>query len=193
MIRETTPPEITEPILRLCNLIVPEAQPFYVEVNPMPGAEPSDCFPNVERCVEKFGGKRILGRAIWQYANILVEAEAHAIWEQADGQLVDITPHVYGERKILFLRDQSMVYDGMRKPNIRLALTDSPLVKEQIELCNEKDHILSESVGPVRLPVALASRIDCITKQFHTVVGRNEPCPCGSGIKYKKCCGKYSY
>ena len=21
-------------------------------------------------------------------------------------------------------------------------------------------------------------------------VGRNEPCPCGSGIKYKKCCGK---
>ena len=22
------------------------------------------------------------------------------------------------------------------------------------------------------------------------LVGRNEPCPCGSGIKYKKCCGK---
>ena len=21
-------------------------------------------------------------------------------------------------------------------------------------------------------------------------VGRNEPCPCGSGDKYKKCCGK---
>ncbi|MDA3791373.1 MAG: SEC-C metal-binding domain-containing protein [Desulfobacula sp.] len=21
-------------------------------------------------------------------------------------------------------------------------------------------------------------------------VGRNEPCPCGSGNKYKKCCGK---
>ncbi|HPX51628.1 MAG TPA: SEC-C metal-binding domain-containing protein [Deltaproteobacteria bacterium] len=20
--------------------------------------------------------------------------------------------------------------------------------------------------------------------------GRNDPCPCGSGIKYKKCCGK---
>ena len=23
-------------------------------------------------------------------------------------------------------------------------------------------------------------------------VGRNEPCPCGSGKKYKKCCGKNS-
>jgi len=23
-----------------------------------------------------------------------------------------------------------------------------------------------------------------------TKIGRNEPCPCGSGTKYKKCCGK---
>lgn len=23
-----------------------------------------------------------------------------------------------------------------------------------------------------------------------TKVGRNDPCPCGSGLKYKKCCGK---
>ena len=23
-------------------------------------------------------------------------------------------------------------------------------------------------------------------------VGRNDPCPCGSGLKYKKCCGKDS-
>jgi uncharacterized protein YecA (UPF0149 family) len=29
-------------------------------------------------------------------------------------------------------------------------------------------------------------------KQLKTdkVVGRNEPCPCGSGLKYKKCCKK---
>lgn len=24
---------------------------------------------------------------------------------------------------------------------------------------------------------------------FNTVIGRNEPCPCGSGKKYKRCCG----
>ena len=23
-----------------------------------------------------------------------------------------------------------------------------------------------------------------------TEIGRNDPCPCGSGKKYKKCCGK---
>ena len=32
-------------------------------------------------------------------------------------------------------------------------------------------------------------------KSSHTIVktkkiGRNDPCPCGSGLKYKKCCGK---
>jgi hypothetical protein len=28
------------------------------------------------------------------------------------------------------------------------------------------------------------------TMQTHLKVGRNEPCPCGSGKKYKKCCGQ---
>ena len=28
------------------------------------------------------------------------------------------------------------------------------------------------------------------TKRAEKKVGRNEPCPCGSGKKYKKCCGK---
>ncbi len=28
------------------------------------------------------------------------------------------------------------------------------------------------------------------TKIAEKKVGRNEPCPCGSGKKYKKCCGK---
>jgi preprotein translocase subunit SecA len=27
-------------------------------------------------------------------------------------------------------------------------------------------------------------------KRNNTKVGRNDPCPCGSGKKYKKCCGK---
>jgi preprotein translocase subunit SecA len=26
--------------------------------------------------------------------------------------------------------------------------------------------------------------------QSERTIGRNEPCPCGSGLKYKKCCGR---
>jgi len=28
------------------------------------------------------------------------------------------------------------------------------------------------------------------TEERRIKVGRNEPCPCGSGLKFKKCCGK---
>lgn len=37
-------------------------------------------------------------------------------------------------------------------------------------------------------PTVAAPTTPVIRKQ--PVVGRNEPCPCGSGKKYKKCCGK---
>jgi preprotein translocase subunit SecA len=36
------------------------------------------------------------------------------------------------------------------------------------------------SLGPAAAPAVAASRAK---------IGRNEPCPCGSGKKYKKCCG----
>ena len=29
-----------------------------------------------------------------------------------------------------------------------------------------------------------------VVKAKEEKVGPNEPCPCGSGLKYKKCCGK---
>jgi Uncharacterized protein conserved in bacteria len=45
--------------------------------------------------------------------------------------------------------------------------------------------------------ILTAERRNEITKEFRvskmavsTKVGRNDPCPCGSGKKYKKCCGK---
>ncbi len=28
------------------------------------------------------------------------------------------------------------------------------------------------------------------TRRVENKIGRNEPCPCGSGKKYKKCCGQ---
>lgn len=35
------------------------------------------------------------------------------------------------------------------------------------------------------------SRIEGFQHQFHRKVGRNDPCPCGSGKEYKKCCIQY--
>lgn len=38
----------------------------------------------------------------------------------------------------------------------------------------------SEEKAPKREPV----------KRKEPKIGRNDPCPCGSGLKYKNCCGK---
>ncbi|MCR5414246.1 MAG: preprotein translocase subunit SecA [Kiritimatiellae bacterium] len=42
---------------------------------------------------------------------------------------------------------------------------------------------------PARVVPASAPSPDCAPRQ-QTPVGRNDPCPCGSGKKYKKCCGR---
>lgn len=39
------------------------------------------------------------------------------------------------------------------------------------------------------LPLRLAVYQRDLAKSAHPKVGRNEPCPCGSGKKFKKCCG----
>jgi len=52
------------------------------------------------------------------------------------------------------------------------------LSKQQIEAANPYINPLQEM------------RKTAIAKQLGRKIGRNEPCPCGSGKKYKKCCGK---
>ena len=41
-------------------------------------------------------------------------------------------------------------------------------------------------------PALQSNRLNTAKQPIQTGVktGRNEPCPCGSGVKYKKCCGK---
>ena len=45
----------------------------------------------------------------------------------------------------------------------------------------EREAVPSRSFRPAAAPAVTAPRAK---------VGRNEPCPCGSGKKYKKCCGQ---
>lgn len=45
--------------------------------------------------------------------------------------------------------------------------------------------IQDQLVESINLQTGLSTKADCRKPQR---VGRNEPCPCGSGLKYKKCC-----
>lgn len=191
MKRETTPIRVTDKSMKLCSGIVPDAVPEYVPVATQEWSFPSECFPNVERMVQENGGQQVNGWAVWQWANISVTLEAHAVWESLEGKLVDITPHDCGEREILFLRDDKVVYSGKPIGSIRQPLTSSPLVAELIELLNERDRIMCASADKTyALPKEMYLRIMQIQEMLHRKVGRNDPCPCQSGLKYKKCCGR---
>lgn len=187
---EKTPISITPDIIELCNSIIPEQVPYYVEVSPTSWSIISECFHNVDKMVRLHGGKKIMGRAIWQWANIMIEAEAHAIWESPDGNQIDITPNSYHENKILFLCDANLTYKGISIRNIRKALTQSPLVQELIEICTQfEDLTCSTTEKEVGIPKELLMRRIELTQMMKRKAGRNDMCPCGSGNKYKKCCG----
>ena len=93
-----------------------------------------ECFQNVEQMVKRYGRQQVNGRGIWRWSNVLVAAEAHAVWKSPEGQLIDITPHDNNEDKILFLCDESMIYSREQIGYIGRALTESPPTAELIEL-----------------------------------------------------------
>ena len=59
-------------------------------------------------------------------------------------------------------------------------------------LAEAKAASVENIVGAEQIPTFRFTRIRPIVKDYK--IGRNDPCPCGSGMKYKKCCldsGKY--
>ena len=193
MAKETTPLKITQIIRDMCTSIAPDSTPVFVAVHPEPWAVYRDCFSNVLHMIQLHGGVMVLGWTIWQWGNILLDAEAHAIWQSPDGKLVDITPHSYQETSILFLQDSSVNYHEAPIPNHRQALTQSPLVAKLIQLHNQQDAIMCscQAMDFYTVPADLVRHINAIHIYINRKVGRNDPCPCGSGLKYKKCCGPF--
>lgn len=194
---ETTPKSISKEIIAGCDGIIAGQSPIVVPVIPLNNAKPNDCFNNVSRQVENNGGKQINGWAIWQRANILIEFEAHAVWQTTGEELIDITP-LDREEQILFLPDARVDYRGFPIPSKRFALTDSTLVAEYIALWSEYDAICAQY--PAYTPIEIDrgtheayvyNRRYEIESLFQKDVGRNDLCPCQSGLKFKKCCGLY--
>ena len=198
MKRETTPAKITDKSMELCSGIVPDAKPEYVSVAVREWSRPRECFPNVERMVREHGGQQVNGWAVWQWANILVETEAHSVWRSPEGELMDITPHDNGEREILFLHDADMVYSGQSIGNVRLAITGSPLAAELVDLGDRMDVVMCSYKPGTEIPLSelrcrllpLKERREVIVGMLNQKADRNDPCPCQSGLKYKKCCGR---
>lgn len=197
----TTPEEITPEILDLCRIIDPTQEPVRVPVRPATGALPGSCWFNLEDQVANFGGEYQFGWIIWEAKGLLLQGEFHACWRSPEGELIDITPKEDGEREILFQPDSKNVWTGEIVSNLRYPLSDDPRVKAFIQMNDEYDRVRKANYRPGDRVVIMpeedvlaatggapsAQRISTSARS-QPKVGRNEPCPCGSGRKYKKCC-----
>jgi hypothetical protein len=197
-IRPTTPAFVSQDIEKLCRQIDPSTEPVYIRVQPELWCEMNQCFDNAARYEREHGGCVQYGWLIWEMPRLLVEAEFHAAWLSPDGSLIDVTPKVDGESQVLFLPDSNRAYDGTLVDNVRRPLSDDPYVRQciaQSELMFrmrqkhfrngrvDVDSCLREFQMRVR-DLNMPARLNNQSR-----VGRNDPCPCGSGRKYKKCCG----
>ena len=159
----------------------------------------AECFPNVLTKVERDGGKMVLGWQLWEWPEVLVEGEFHAVWESPEGNLVDITPKETHIEKILFLPDPEATYDGRAKDNFRMPLNDNRITLDLIKANKKYFKLLNSGAlanyyGPVVATpdmVRILNKLRLIQHMLKNKLDENIVCLCGKGgKKYKNCCGR---
>ncbi|MES2812476.1 MAG: hypothetical protein V4670_08410 [Bacteroidota bacterium] len=102
---------------------------------------PKQCYSNVEKKVKQDGGKIHYGWSVHFNEGIIVEAERHAVWENDDEDLICITPHPSDYKEVIFLSDNTAVDPKLQIDNIRMNITNNPLVEDWIYLANMVGHL----------------------------------------------------
>lgn len=72
---------------------------------------PDWCHVSAKHKAMTEGGRRVHGWALWAFGNVIV-GDHHSVWQAPDGRLVDVTPPKYGEKRVLFVRDDSAVIEA---------------------------------------------------------------------------------
>ncbi|HEX8211540.1 MAG TPA: hypothetical protein VF584_15315 [Longimicrobium sp.] len=141
--RGTTPRTISHPVRELCRELSPAAHPQYLQVTPEQGAQADDSFGIVERHVERHGGSVRYGWRIWEWPGVMIEAEFHAVWEDAAQQLHDLTPALNPVDTILFLPDPARAPNGKPLNNVRRALSPRPEIQKYIQAADAEFELMN--------------------------------------------------
>lgn len=189
-----------------CAKLVPGGVPISITPTPPAHAALNDCVNLVDAAVRHAGGDRVDGWAVWERPGILIEGEYHCVWRTPAGELRDLAPLPDGVSARLFLADPHLAYEGRQINNVRHALNGHASVQRLIAaydahfaMLNRGErahqhgavHVPREEQEPVLLEILAAEReVAARLGRGSRKVGRNEPCPCGSGTKYKRCHGR---
>ena len=164
-------------------------------------ANADNCFPNVLEKVRRDGGNILYGWKINKGRHVY-EAIRHAVWLSSDGKIKDITPQVPIAREILFVEDNDFIYEGKFIDNIRVNVTDNPVVDDLILLNESITKLWQLGKRGAGMEVLIDGRIAELIVFFERLKvpylafieqGRtlNSPCFCTSNKPYVDCHGKY--
>jgi len=187
------PSEMAQHVVAFCASVNRRAKPLRLRVAPRLSGEATECFENVQRHIDAFGGSIVNGWAIWENPQLFIEAEFHAVWKTPVGALTDVNPREPWYREILFLPDPEKVYPGNTVNNIRRALLDHPAVHEHLERAERLFRIREPFPAgvPVAVPTSvlkelkqIASEQDAAREEFLQLMVTHrrdsDPCFCGS-------------
>ncbi len=95
--------------------------------------------------------------------------------------LVKDEPHVYSKYLKVAMENLRMFYSQVGKQEKALVL-----VKDTLDFIQKVADVVDGKIEDVKGKIDEQLKLQA--KKSEKKVGRNEPCPCGSGKKYKKCC-----
>jgi hypothetical protein len=195
-----SPKEETQFVKKLLEKINSEFLPEQISLRIEEYSEKLNCFNNVDRKVELDGGKVHYGWAIYQ-TNILCEAERHAVWENEDKELIDITPREVDFEQIMFVSDNDFEYKGQIIDNYRINITKNKVVDHFIKVCETLSDFYSLGIRKNDWELELEPHVAKIINEYEDLKSQLElyiikggnlrsKCICGGEKKYKNCHGK---
>jgi hypothetical protein len=186
-----TPSLISAEIRSLCHDLIREStDPVFLDANPILGAHPLQCFPVVAEYAAENGGALCVGWRIWEWPQVMIEAEFHGVWQSPNGQLRDLTtPAAVG--RILFLPDPIRQFRGRQVNAVRRPLADMQEIRDLIKAEDDAFEFrnrpeFASLQGEVELTGSAAIELLDI-RQRHARAIAELPCHCGSGRKVKDC------
>jgi hypothetical protein len=185
------------PLSELLSKMNASSKPFYVPVKTAPGTIIDECVDNVNKMIHINAGQIVLGWQFWKTKHLL-EAEFHAIWENPERQLVDVSPKEFPDLQILFLKDHNLQLNGMQIDNYRLNFTKNALADDLITLSKARFEFLNRGKRAYQKELKLTIEEE---QNFKYIMGlismvnvvleadgsHDSLCLCGSNRKIKEC------
>ncbi|RXG31425.1 hypothetical protein [Leeuwenhoekiella palythoae] len=195
-----SPKEENKFVEKLLEKIDSEFESEQVPVKIEKYSEPLNCFGNVDKKIELDGGKVHYGWVIYQ-TDILCEAERHAVWENENEELIDITPREIDFEEIMFVSDNNFEYKGQIIDNYRVNTTKNKVVDHFIKVCETLSKFYSLGKRKNDWELEIESHIRNIIYEYEDLKSQLElyisrggnlrtKCICGGNKNYKNCHGK---